>query len=126
MEDLKKSKGLTVTCVVDGTAYSMAAVILESPLCDKRLATRRSTILFHNGSVQASGTAQEIHATEVFLEALNEAMVLVVSERLGCTPAEYAERIALKDWIMSVHGAMDANVIDGVVNAADIAPPAGG
>lgn len=31
-EDIKKANGLHVSCVVDGFAASMAAVILESPL----------------------------------------------------------------------------------------------
>ncbi len=125
LEDLKKRHGMTVTCIVDGSAYSMGAVILQSPLCDRRLATARSTILFHNGSSGVRGTAEDLREAATFLEALNESMALVVSARLGISLEEYRSRIAHADWIMAVPQALGFNVIDGVVSPSDIAPPAG-
>lgn len=124
-EDLKKAYDLRVTCVVDGMAYSMAAVLLESSLCDVRLATTRSTILFHNGSGGIRGTAEEMRQTSVFLDALNTAMALTVSARLGMAVEVYQSKIAHADWIMAVPEALFNHALDGVVAPGDIAPPAG-
>lgn len=125
MEDLKKRHGVRVTCIVDGAAYSMAAVILESQLCDARLATSRSTILFHNGSTGAQGTAAFISNEVAFLEALNVAMALGISARLGMDLETYRAKVAGRDWVLAVPEALQHNVIDGVVSSADIAPPKG-
>ena len=123
MEDVKKANGVHVTCIVDGMAASMAAVILESPLCDTRLATSRSMILFHNGSAGVQGNAEEMRQAVAFLEALNTAMAQVVSARLGISAESYRARIAHGDWPLAMPEALEANVIDGVVSPADIAPP---
>lgn len=123
MEDIKKRNGLHVTCIVDGLAASMAAVILESPLCDERLATSRSLLLFHNGSSGAQGTVEELQAAGAFLSAINEAMALNVSKRLGLTVEEYREKIQGADWVLSSRGALGVNALDGLANPEDIAPP---
>lgn len=123
MEDLKKANDLRFTCVVDGSAYSMGAVILESALCDVRLATTRSTILFHNGSGGSRGTAEELRQLSRFLDAVNDAMALTVSQRIGMDLADYKARIATSDWIMAADEALGLNVIDALVSPSDIAPP---
>ncbi len=123
MEDVKKTNGITVMCVVDGMAYSMGAVILESPLCDRRLATVRSTILFHNGSTGASGTAEDLKQATEFLEALNQSLALQISARLGMTLEAYRARIAHTNWVMACPEALLSNVIDATVSSTDIAPP---
>lgn len=122
-EDLKKTNGLHVSCVVDGFAASMAAVILESPLCDSRLATQRSIILFHNGSSGARGTVEEMKQAGTLLGAFNESMALVVAARLGVSVAVYQAKIANGDWAMSVTEALSVNVLDAVVSPNEIAPP---
>ncbi len=123
LEDVKKSKDIRVTCIVDGAAYSMAAVILESPLCDHRYATARSTILFHNGSAGVRGTAEELKSAGEFLEALNVAMAMVVSDRIGVPLEVYRARVAHADWVMAGPEALLSNVIDHLVSSSDIAPP---
>jgi ATP-dependent Clp protease protease subunit len=122
-EDAKKRAGARVTCIVDGAAYSMAAVILESPVCDVRLATSRSTILFHNGSGTAEGTAEQMRDMAAFLDTLNEAMANVISERTGIPIEAYRARIAHGDWQMATAEALAYNVIDAVVSPTEIAPP---
>ncbi len=126
MEDLKKAHGLQVACIVDGAAYSMGAVILESPLCDQRLATKRSTILFHNGSAGGRGTAEDLKEAAAFLEALNVSMALVIADRLEVSLEEYRARVAHADWMMAVPEALASNVIDGFASPSDIEPPAEG
>ncbi len=123
VEDLKKQHNIRVTCIVDGAAYSMGAVILESPVCDTRLMTKRSTILFHNGSSGAKGTAEDLRQAAAFLDALNVSMGLVVADRLGMALDAYQAKIAHADWMMAGPEAIRANVVDGYANPAEIAPP---
>lgn len=126
MEDVKKLHGIKVTCIVDGEAASMAAVLLESPVCDRRLATNRSTILFHNCNVMPKATPEEAKIARTFFPAFDTGMAITVSERLGMKVDEYRKRIDGKDWILSIPEALQLNVIDGVVSPNDIAPPAEG
>lgn len=121
--DLKKRTGLHITCIVDGSAYSMAAVILESPVCDVRLATPSSTILFHNGKGSAQGTVEAIEQGAQLLEAMNGALACLVADRMQMTPAEYRERVRGRDWVMAVPEALANHVIDGIVPSSEIAPP---
>lgn len=124
VEDLKKAHGIHVTCIVDGMAYSMAAVVLESPVCDLRLATVRSTILFHNGAGAVQGTAEQIRNATAFLEAENAAMAAMISERIGMPMADYRAKIATGDWVMPAQDALTAHVLDGIAVPGDIEPPA--
>lgn len=124
--DVKKSKGIHVDCIVDGSAYSMAAVILESPVCDTRLATPASTILFHNGSGGAEGTVTEIQHGADMLAALNVAMSFLIAPRMQLTPEEYRSRIAANAWVMAAPEALASHVIDGIASSEDIAPPVEG
>lgn len=126
VEDLKKTHGIRVTCVVDGMAYSMAAVLLESPVCDLRLATVRSTVLFHNGSGSVDGNARDMESARKFLEALNTSMALVVSGRIGVPLSWYRARIATDAWVMAVPEALMSNVLDGIASPEEIAPPVAG
>jgi ATP-dependent protease ClpP protease subunit len=124
VEDIRKAHGVRVSCVVDGAAYSMAAVILESPACDERLATSRSTFLFHNGKADgAGGSAGELASAARMLEAMNEALAALVAERMGMTPKQYRAKVAGGDWVMAAPEAIANHVIDGVVASASIAPP---
>lgn len=123
VEDLKKKNNLSIVCIVDGAAYSMGAVILESPICDLRLATKRSTILFHNASGSVEGTAEDMKQSAAFLEALNEAMAAMVAERIGMSVEDYRAKIHRQDWMMAVKEAMAMGVIDGLVHPNEIAPP---
>lgn len=121
--DVKKAHGIHVDCIVDGAAYSMAAIILESPVCDGRFATPSSTILFHNGHGGGEGTAEEIEQAGRMLEAFNTAIASLVADRMGMPVAEYRRRIAGRDWVMATPEALVAHVIDSVVSSAEIAPP---
>ncbi len=113
MEEFKKNYRIRVTCIVDGFALSMAAVTLQSSLCDRRLATLRSIILFHNGIGGSKPAA---------LEALNVQMALTVTDRIGMDLDAYRARIAEDSWVMAVREALAMNVIDGIADPRFIAP----
>jgi ATP-dependent protease ClpP protease subunit len=122
--DLKKLHHVQATCIVDGAAYSMAAVILESPVCDLRLATPSSTILFHNGKGTGEGTVEGLEQAAHMLEVMNQALAALVADRMHMSPAEYRAHIQGKDWVMATAEALLNHVIDGMAASAEIAPPA--
>lgn len=113
-----------VVCVVDMYAASMAAVILESPVCDLRLMTPRSILLFHNGATVARGTAKDIESSLNFLRALDKAMAHAISERLGMSYAQYRAMINGKDWTMDCGEALAVGAVDGLIDPA-VLPPVG-
>lgn len=124
--DIKKAHNVHVDCVVDGAAYSMAAIILESPVCDSRLATPSSTILFHNGRGGAEGTEEEMEESRRMLAAFNSALATLVAQRMGLSVADYRAHINGKDWVLSASEAFENHILDAVVSSEDIAPPSGG
>ncbi len=123
IEDLKKANGVHVLCVVDTRAYSMAAVILQSGMCDERLMTGRSTLLFHNASSVFRGTADDVRKELPFIDALNLSMAVLISDRIGMPLADYQAKIATADWVMGAEEALRLHMIDELVDAS-VLPPA--
>jgi ATP-dependent protease ClpP protease subunit len=119
IELYKKLYAVDVTCVVDTKAMSMGAVFLESA-CDKRLMTKRSVLLFHNGSTGAEGTVEQIKEEAQILEALNYAMAEMSAARMNITVEQYREKIAKGAWTMGWKEALDVGAIDGTIEPADI------
>ncbi len=112
-----------VTCVVDWKAYSMGAYLLESPACDKRLMTKRSTILFHEPLVQETGgNAHELRKTADQLDALADALIASTSERLKMSEEDFRKKISDRNWTMAHTAAKKANAIDGVIDPKDLPP----
>lgn len=111
---------LKTICVVDVRAYSMGAVILESGVCDKRLMTRRSTLLFHNGSSRTQGTVREMENDVNYLRALNKAMAEMISSRLRMPAATYEANVDGKDWVLNWDDAILVRAIDGIIEPEEI------
>lgn len=123
VEDAKKTYGARVTCIVDTQAQSAAAIILESPACDTRLATSRSFMMFHNAAIPGQYPLSEARDMLASLEATNEALGNLVSARLGIPYDSYRKIIRRHRWYMSPREALAAHAIDGLVSPGDIAPP---
>lgn len=115
VNDVRKA-GIRTVCVVDTRAYSMGAVFLEGA-CDERYLTKRSTLLFHNGSTEAAGNANDLREAVALLDALNRSMALVVAGRLGMALDEYEARIAKHSWILAADEALAVGAVDGVVES---------
>lgn len=124
VEEAKKTHPLRVSCVVDTMAASMAAVILESGVCDERLMTPRSIILVHRGSIGAQGTAEEVEESVDVLEALNEAMAMTIAARIGMPLEEYEARVAKHAWTMGPREALAFHFVDAVVSPGELPPVA--
>lgn len=106
LEDEAKRQGSTVACVVDGTAQGRAAALLQSPLCDVRLATARSTVEFVARPDPAEARAE----------------ALALARRLTLAPSEY-EALARAGRALSVDDALKANALDGLVEPSSVEPP---
>ena len=122
IEDVKKARGVHTVCVVDTHAYSMGLVFLQSSACDDRYMTRRSTLLAHNGSTEAEGTANEIHNTEQMLRQLSLAMAQLVSDRLHMPLKDYQAKIEHGDWMFGSEEALKIGAVDGIVHE-NLIPP---
>ena len=123
MELVQHLEGLKtpITCVVDWKAYSMGAFLLESDGCDKRLMTKRSTILFHEPLVpQTGGNEHELRNTADHLRALGKALVASTAERLKMSEKKFESKIRNKSWVMSYREALRVKAVDGIVKVGDL------
>ncbi len=122
IEDFKKSEGIHTVCIVDSYAYSMGFVFLQSSACDERLITTRSTLLAHEGSMEASGTAEEIHNQEVFLRQVSLALSTMCADRMKMPLASFLARVNSKDWIFGAEEALKVGAVDAIVQENTIPP----
>jgi len=70
IESLDKNTGVKVNTICRGKALSAAAVILASGT-GQRMASRRSTIMLHEGSSMASGKQSDVKAAGKYFDYLN-------------------------------------------------------
>ncbi len=108
-------RGVTVTCVVESAAYSMAAVILES--CDIRLMKKQASIMFHTVSISgAEGGNQWTY--ERLVQAIaeyNKRLAIFVVGRLNISLECYEAHVKDKDWWLGYEEALDVGAIDGYI-----------
>lgn len=110
-----------ITCVVDWKAYSMGAFLLESDGCDKRLMTKRSTILFHEPLVpETGGNQHELRNTADHLSALTKALIATSAERLEMSEEDFEKKITNRSWVMSYKEALKVHAVDGIVSVKDL------
>ncbi len=70
IESLDKNMGVKVNTICRGKALSAAAVILAAGT-GRRMASRRSTIMLHEGSSMASGKQSDVKAAGKYFDYLN-------------------------------------------------------
>ena len=122
LEEYKK-QGVTFHCVVDTKAISMGFVILQAS-CDKRMATRRSLFLAHNGSIsQTGGDAKTLQEDVDMLNVVNENMSRICAERMGMPLDEYKRRLNDKaSWIFDSEDALKYHAIDSIAIPSQLPP----
>lgn len=113
--DLQLDYGVKTVCIVDSHAYSMAAVILESPACDVRLARPYATIMIHHASVKVAGSSDKLDDASLMLKAVDEAMLGLIADRMHLPFAELLKRIDHRDYWLSARGALAAGALDALV-----------
>lgn len=112
----------TVVCVVDFKAYSMGFDLLQSPGCDLRLATPRSTLMWHAPRMDSlkDHTGPELRDVADYLDASNNAFIYMTALRIGVNPEVLAKRIHRRDWWMSWQEAARWKFIDGIILPRDL------
>lgn len=119
MEDVKRENGVKTICVADARAMSMGAVFFQS-ICDERLLTGRSILMFHGAGGQFAGKTDALQSDLSAMEATNEAIVNTCSARLKITPEEYSAHVAHQDWYLAPSEALRVGAADAVVTTTDL------
>ena len=105
-----------VTCVVTGTAASMAAVILSS--CQVRQARPRAVIMLHEPSLstELEGPPNVWQSMADRLKALHRAMCFHLASHMKVSAAEiYARTVGAQQWWLSSADALTVGIVDAVV-----------
>jgi ATP-dependent protease ClpP protease subunit len=106
--------GVQVTCIADGMAASMAAIILES--CDFRIATRRTAILFHGVSTSGcEGKSEDLQKCTNEVVDLTKWLTIIAAGRLNIGFQELERRMAARDYWVGWEEALEIGAIDAVV-----------
>lgn len=113
---IKHERNVKTVCVVGTKAMSMGLYLLESDLCDVRLARRDSMFLAHNVSSQLKGTAKEIERGLEFLRVLDYSLSEVICLRMTISCSDYRDKIDGKDWVFTSKEALEVGAIDGVID----------
>lgn len=121
VEKFKRGNQVEFTCVVDGMAASMMAVIFEA-VCDTRLMTKRSMLLFHGARIgpNGGGTQEILEENAEIIRVINEMMAAMVAPRMGMSEEAFLYRIKGRDWSLSWRDAIRAKAIDGTIDVAAV------
>lgn len=110
-----------LVCVVDTKAYSMGAVILQA--CPMRLATSRSSLMFHEALVQqAAGNEHDLSMTAAALHVITESLVQVCAGRMGLTAKQLHQKINNTQWWLTADDALAAHAVDALVSPTELPP----
>lgn len=106
--------GIRTVCVVDNRAMSMAFLFLQAA-CDERLAVPWAILLAHQVRGGAKGGAADLASEALHLAAINRAMALTISRRLGWPIEQYEELVRFGDWTLAADEAIAVGALDGYV-----------
>lgn len=106
--------GSPITCVSDTKSMSMGFYILQS--CDKRLMTKRSTLMAHQPSTQIQGNSQKLRDEAKYLDILMNGFVETCVEKMDITKEEFLEKTQGKIWYMGWEEALRYKAVDGTIS----------
>lgn len=110
-----RAQGMSVHCRVDGTAASMAAVILEAG-CTTRTMTPGSALLFHEPSIrELGGTEHDLRRLADKLADVNRRIAILIAPRLGLTARQYEAWVRERDRWMDADESLEKGAVDAVV-----------
>ena len=99
---------------VNGLAASAAAILLTYG--DKRYATKRSTIMFHQPLIHGvSGQTEDIVRQAKEMERLRELLAQIVSEKTGISKKKVLKDLFDRDTYLSPDEAKKLNIIDEII-----------
>lgn len=117
-----RRQGVHTVCVADGQAASMAFLILQSPACQLRLATKRTTFLMHEPWVQMRGNQYALRRAAEALQVTSDVMAEIIGSRLNLGVDGYKQRVRDGDWIFGWEEAIRVGAIDGVIDPKSVSP----
>jgi len=112
LHDRIKSNKYPITCIIDGMAASMGAVIATAGA--KTLATVNSTIMIHQLSAGTGGKYQEMIDYIKYFTQLQDVLGKVISENTKCKREKVNELMARESFILAPE-AVSLGLIDGII-----------
>ncbi len=112
LHDRIKSNKYPITCIIDGMAASMGAVIATAGT--KTLATANSTIMIHQLSGGTGGKYQEMIDYIKYFTQLQDVLAKVISENTTCKREKVDELMVRESFILAPE-AISLGLIDGII-----------
>jgi ATP-dependent Clp protease protease subunit len=110
------SRGIEITIIVQGMAYSMGSIVLQAASDGKRLAFPHSWIMIHEpakwaGWQSTSAAAQHLER----LKQMQDQIYRILSSRSGKPLRQIIRDTKRTDFYLDAQSALDYGLIDGVV-----------
>jgi ATP-dependent Clp protease, protease subunit len=110
------SRGIEVTCIVQGMAYSMGSIVLQAASTGRRLSLPHSWIMIHEPAKWAgwqSTTAAAQHLDR--LKAMQLQIYQILAKRSGRPLKSIIRDTKRNDFYLDAQKALDYGLIDGIV-----------
>lgn len=112
---------IPITCINDGAAFSMAAVVLQS--ATKRVAAKGSLLMLHSASTGLYGNKAELSDGAEMLDKFDTAIATIVANRCGQSVEEVKQLyFDGKDHFLTAEEALAANLIDEISDKQAVLP----
>ena len=112
--DTMQSVKSEVATVCQGTAASMAAVILSGGKKGKRFILPHSEVMIHQPSTSMQGKASDLMISMNHLEQLRKVLTSILAENCGRTEQELKEHLAADYW-MNAKEAVTYGIVDSII-----------
>jgi len=113
IESLEKNSKIKVNTICRGKAFSAAAMILTSGT-GKRLASKRSTVMIHEGSSMLAGKTSDLKAAHKYNARLEDMANAILGNKTGKDKKFWSEQTKT-DLYLSAKDAQKLGVIDGII-----------
>jgi len=114
IESLEKNQKIKVNTICRGKAMSAGAMILASGT-GKRLASKRSTIMIHEGSSMQAGKSSDLKAAHKYNSHLESMANSILGDKTNKDKKFWSEQTKT-DLYLSAKDAQKLGVIDGIIH----------
>ena len=114
IESLQKNSNIIVNTICRGKAMSAAAMILACGT-GKRLASKRSTIMIHEGSSMQAGKTSDVKAAQKYNAHLEDMANSILGDKTTKDKKFWSEQTKT-DLYLSAKDAQKLGVIDGIIH----------
>lgn len=114
--DTMKAVKAPVHCIVESSAYSMAAIILT--FCDKRYGMAHATFMLHEASYGTAGEDPSNRSKIDFLTSYLDRLHVEIANNIGMDPKKYRARIRDAWWMLADEAKSIGLIHDVITNLA--------